>query len=43
MAVGAGFAPGSSGGVTMDETSPISDYNVEDGDEVLLIPSSTAG
>jgi len=33
----------SSGGVTMEESSPLSDYNVEDGDEVLLIPSSTAG
>jgi len=33
----------SSGGVTMEEASPLSDYNVEDGDEVLLIPSSTAG
>lgn len=33
----------SSGGVTMDESSPLSEYNVEDGDEVLLIPSSTAG
>ncbi len=33
----------SSGGVTMDENSPISDYSVSDGDEVLLIPASTAG
>ncbi len=33
----------SSGGVTMEESSPLSDYNVDDGDEVLLIPSSTAG
>jgi len=33
----------SSGGVTMDETNPLSEYNVEDGDEVLLIPASTAG
>ncbi|TXT66305.1 MAG: hypothetical protein BAJALOKI1v1_310011 [Promethearchaeota archaeon] len=33
----------SSGGVTMDESSPLRDYNVDDGDEVLLIPSSTAG
>jgi len=33
----------SSGGVTMDEGSPLSQYNVNDGDEVLLIPASTAG
>lgn len=33
----------SSGGVTMDESSPLGDYDVNDGDEVLLIPSSTAG
>jgi hypothetical protein len=33
----------SSGGVTMEESSPLSDYSVDDGDEVLLIPSSTAG
>jgi len=33
----------SSGGVTMDDSSPISSYNVSDGDEVLLIPASTAG
>ncbi|MBY9008086.1 MAG: hypothetical protein KGD63_15195 [Candidatus Lokiarchaeota archaeon] len=33
----------SSGGVTMDEGSPLKDYNVYDGDEVLLIPASTAG
>ena len=33
----------SSGGVTMDEDSPLSDYNVSDGDEILLIPASTAG
>ena len=33
----------SSGGVTMDEGRPLSEYNVEDGDEVLLIPASTAG
>ena len=33
----------SSGGVTMDENSPLSEYNVSDGDEVLLIPASTAG
>ncbi len=31
------------GGVTMEETSPLNDYNVNDGDTVLLIPASTAG
>jgi len=42
-----GLNPGdfhiSSGGVTMDENSPLDNYNVSDGDEVLLIPASTAG
>ncbi len=33
----------SSGGVTMDESSLLSDYNVSDGDDILLIPASTAG
>ena len=33
----------SSGGVTMDDNSPLSAYSVNDGDEVLLIPASTAG
>lgn len=33
----------SSGGVTMDENTPLSQYKVNDGDEVLLIPASTAG
>ncbi len=33
----------SSGGVTMDENSQIKDYNVNDGDDILLIPASTAG
>jgi hypothetical protein len=33
----------SSGGVTMDESNALGDYNVADGDEVLLIPASTAG
>jgi hypothetical protein len=33
----------SSGGVTMDENTPIGDYNVSNGDDVLLIPASTAG
>ena len=33
----------SSGGVTMDEGNQLKDYNLSDGDEVLLIPASTAG
>ncbi len=33
----------SSGGVTMDEESTLSDYNVDDGDDILLIPASVAG
>jgi len=33
----------SHGGVTMDESNPLSDYRVADGDDVLLIPASTAG
>ena len=33
----------SSGGVTMDENSPLEDYNISNGDDVLLIPASTAG
>ena len=33
----------SSGGVTMDENSTLSDYDVSDGDDILLIPASTAG
>lgn len=33
----------SSGGVTMDETTSLNQYNVSDGDDVLLIPASTAG
>ncbi|MDX1798124.1 MAG: ubiquitin-like domain-containing protein [Candidatus Lokiarchaeia archaeon] len=33
----------SSGGVTMDETYPLSYYNVSDGDDILLIPASVAG
>lgn len=33
----------SSGGVTMDENNALKDYNVEDGDDILLIPASTAG
>ncbi|NHJ02899.1 MAG: hypothetical protein EAX86_12250 [Candidatus Heimdallarchaeota archaeon] len=30
-------------GRTMDESAPIGDYGIENGDEVLLIPHSTAG
>ncbi len=33
----------SSGGVTMDESSQLNDYSVNDGDDILLIPASTAG
>ncbi len=33
----------SSGGVTMDEDNQLSDYNVVDGDDILLIPASVAG
>ncbi|MFX1358695.1 MAG: ubiquitin-like domain-containing protein [Promethearchaeota archaeon] len=33
----------SSGGVTMDEDNQLRDYNVNDGDDILLIPASTAG
>ena len=33
----------SSGGVTLDEDRRINDYNVVDGDDILLIPASTAG
>ncbi len=33
----------SSGGVTMDENSSLRDYNINDGDDILLIPASTAG
>ncbi|NVM19772.1 MAG: hypothetical protein HWN80_18870 [Candidatus Lokiarchaeota archaeon] len=33
----------SSGGVTMEETSYLSDYNLVDGDDILLIPASVAG
>ncbi|MFX1370525.1 MAG: ubiquitin-like domain-containing protein [Promethearchaeota archaeon] len=33
----------SSGGVTMDENNTLKDYNVSDGDDILLIPASTAG
>ncbi|MFX1528002.1 MAG: ubiquitin-like domain-containing protein [Promethearchaeota archaeon] len=33
----------SSGGVTMEEDSQLGDYNLSDGDDILLIPASTAG
>jgi len=33
----------SSGGLTLDENLDLGDYNVEDGDDILIIPSSTAG
>jgi len=33
----------SSGGVTMDENDQLKDYNISDGDDILLIPASTAG
>ncbi len=33
----------SSGGITFDENLILSDYNLEDGDDILIIPSSTAG
>ena len=33
----------SSGGVTMDDGSSLNNYSVSNGDEVLLIPASTAG
>ncbi|MFX1385594.1 MAG: ubiquitin-like domain-containing protein [Promethearchaeota archaeon] len=33
----------SSGGVTMDENSILRDFNVSDGDDILLIPASIAG
>ena len=33
----------SSGGVTMDENSYLSEFDVADGDDILLIPASVAG
>jgi hypothetical protein len=33
----------SSGGVTLDEFLNINDYNIADGDDILLIPASIAG
>jgi hypothetical protein len=32
-----------SGGITFDEDLPLKDYNLVNGDEILIIPSSTAG
>jgi hypothetical protein len=32
-----------SGGITFDESLSLKDYNLVDGDEILIIPSSTAG
>ena len=33
----------SSGGVTLDENNSLRDYDVNNGDDILLIPASTAG
>ncbi len=33
----------SHGGATMEDSNPLEDYNINDGDTVLLIPASTAG
>jgi hypothetical protein len=33
----------SSSGITMDENSTLNEYDVADGDDILLIPASTAG
>ena len=33
----------SSGGITFDEQLLLKDYYLEEGDEILIIPSSTAG
>ena len=33
----------SSGGITMEENSPLKEYNIADGDDILLIPASIAG
>ncbi len=33
----------SSGGVTMDDEDQLKDYSVRNGDDILLIPASTAG
>ena len=31
------------GGITMDESNPLGEYNVKNGDDILLIPASIAG
>jgi len=31
------------GGITMDESNQLSEYNVADGEDILLIPASIAG
>ena len=31
------------GGITLDENNPLSEYNVADGEDILLIPASIAG
>ena len=33
----------SASGITLDEMQLMKDYNIKDGDDILLIPSSTAG
>ena len=33
----------SHGGITMDENNPLSEYNIADGEDILLIPASIAG
>jgi len=33
----------SSGGITLTESDSLLDYNIADGDDILLIPASTAG
>jgi len=33
----------SSGGITMDDGDQLKDYSVRNGDDILLIPASTAG
>ncbi|NVM55628.1 MAG: hypothetical protein HWN66_18135, partial [Candidatus Helarchaeota archaeon] len=42
-----GLAPAnfylSSGGITLEETASLKDYDIDDSDEIIIIPSSTAG
>ena len=33
----------SSGGITLDENKSLREYNINDGDDILLIPASIAG